>query len=93
MKSDISIDAIKQRLTHVLGRYHFLLFFIVLSAGIGAAILFLNSAIAKSDEANGYTSNVNTINFDTQTIDRIRKLKSQEQATDQIESNGRTNPF
>lgn len=93
MKSDISLDSIKTFFARAIGRYHFIIFFLFIAIGAGAAVLLLNNAIAKSDDQNGYTSNVNTINFDTQTIERVRKLKSQDQATDRIESNGRINPF
>ena len=93
MKSDLSLDTIKSFFSHAIGRYHFIIFFLVVGTGVGAAVILLNTAIAKSDDSNGYTSNVNTINFDNQTIERVRKLKSQDQATDRVESNGRTNPF
>ena len=93
MKSDLSLDAIKTFFGRIFSRYHFLIFFLLIAVGLGTAVILLNMAIAKSDDADGYTSNVNTINFDDQTIERLRQLKSSDQTTDKIESNGRTNPF
>lgn len=91
---NISFATIKKAVTHFLERFHIVIFVITITSGLGVIILLLNNVITTSSESGGYTSTSNNATFDQATIDRIKQLKTRDEASDQLDlSNGRTNPF
>lgn len=94
MKNTISFSDIGSKLGAFFQRYGVFVFFLVIASGLITAIILLNVVITKTDEADGYVSDVNNISFDKETIDKIRALRSSDQQTTQIEgSTGRVLPF
>jgi hypothetical protein len=91
---NISLSSIKRNLAQFIGRFHVVMFVVVVLGGLAIVVLLLNNIILTSNESNGYTSDVNSANFDQTTIDRIDQLKTRDEAGDQLDlSDGRTNPF
>ncbi len=90
---DLSIEPLQKSTTRLFGRFHFIIFFILIAAGLFIAIYLLNDAIASSDPANNPTAAVDTTVFDQVAIDRLNQLKEPGQTTNKIQVNGRINPF
>lgn len=90
---EISINSIKNNLANFFARYHFIIFFVFTVGGLSIGILRLNNVIVSSDNANGYTSNVNITDFDQDTIKRLKALKELGQETEKLPLTGRISPF
>lgn len=91
---NILIAPIKKMIAHFLERFHVVIFVIIITSGLGAIILLLNNIILISSESGDYTSTSNDASFDQATIDRIKQLKTRDEASGQLDlSKGRTNPF
>lgn len=71
-------------------KFHFIIFFILISIGIMSAMYFLNEAINTTGSATTNPSQVSS--FDQATIDRVNALNSSGQ-TRKINNSGRINPF
>ncbi|MDB5177951.1 MAG: hypothetical protein JWO61_334 [Candidatus Saccharibacteria bacterium] len=93
MEIRISLSSIKNSLGSFFGRYHFIIFFVLIVTGLSTGILSLYSAIQLSDQANGYTSQENNTSFDQDTIKRLRNLKDSNQQTEKLPTTGRVSPF
>lgn len=91
----LSITSIKKVLSTFLHRYNLVLFVVIVVGGLSGAIFLLNSVLITSDNTNGYTSQINKISFDADTIEKLKKLKTSGEATNKLNlSNGqRINPF
>ena len=80
------------QISHILHRYHVVIFTLTVIGGLALAIFFLNLTLNQStlaDEAGG----VNTT-FDTETINRINQLQTREDANRELTfPEGRINPF
>jgi len=91
---DISLTAIGSKLGVFFHRYGVFVFFLVIASGLITALILLNVVISKTDDADGYVSNVNNISFDKQTIKKIEALRTSDQETKKIDSSGtRLLPF
>lgn len=79
-------------LTVFFGRYHALLFFLILSAGICVA-LFMLLRIVNSSNPGDTAADAQRINtsFDETTIERLRELS--DDTTSSSTPSGRVNPF
>ncbi len=95
MKSmNISLLSIRRSIAHFIGRYHVVLFIVVIVGGLSIDILQLNGVIVHSSDAGGYAPKSSNATFDQVTIDRIKQLKTRNEAGAQLDlSKGRTNPF
>jgi len=94
MKNNISLSDIGSKLSAFLQRYGVFVFFLIVAGGLISAIFLLNIVITRTDEADGYVSDVNNISFDKETIDKIRALRSSDQQTAKVEdATGRILPF
>jgi hypothetical protein len=91
---NISFLSIRKSIAHFVGRYHVVLFVVVVLGGLSLVILRLNNVIVSSSESDGYAPKSSNANFDQATIDRIKQLKTRDEAGAQLDlSKGRTNPF
>lgn len=91
---DISLTAIGSKLGIFFHRYGLFVFFLVIAGGLITALILLNVVIAKTDDPDGYVSNVNNITFDKQTIEKTQALRTSDQETKKINSSGdRLLPF
>ena len=92
MKGKTSISDIIQKLSFGFHRYGVFVFFVVVVALLIVGIVILNGVITRTDDADGYTSEVNSITFDQATIDKVRQLNDCANDNMSIE-NGRLLPF
>lgn len=91
--NDLSLTGIKQGFAHVLGRYHIVIFVIVVLGGLAAAIFSLNNTLNASSKDTDYSPSLSS-SFDQQTIKRINQLKTTDESSSPLDlSHGRTNPF
>lgn len=90
---DLSATTIKTSIAHFFKRFHFILFFVVSIGGLAVCVFLLNGVVELSDQANGYTSNINNTNFDNDTIKKLQNLRPAGQDTEKLDLTGRINPF
>lgn len=91
---EISLASIKKGFTHFIGRFHVVIFVIVVLGGLTVIIFLLNNVILTSSDSTGYTPTGVSADFDQTTIDRIEQLKTRTETSGQLDlSKGRTNPF
>jgi hypothetical protein len=75
-------------------KYSVTIFFVVLTGGLAAAVLILNSTLSEASDTSGYTSSLDATTFDQTTIDRVKQLHtSSEPVPAATVPAGRTNPF
>lgn len=90
----ISIISIRKAISHFLGRFHVVIFVVIVLGGLSLAVLRLNNVLASSTDSGDYTPKSSNSEFDKATIDRIKKLKTRDEAGAGLDlSKGRTNPF
>lgn len=91
---DISFDTIKKSFLGFIGRYHMVVFAVVVIGGLALVVFMLNNIIISSSTSTDYTPAGTSVSFDQETIDRVNSLKSRDEASEQLDlSQGRTNPF
>lgn len=90
---NISVASLGAILNRLIYRFGLLAVFIVIAIGIIIGILSLNSVIAQTDQANGYTPKTTGIVFDEATVQKIEDLKMDGERTDRVETSGRLLPF
>jgi hypothetical protein len=94
MKKNPSLSQIFKPVGAFIKRFHFILFFIALSAGFAYGVLTLNSILATSSNTNGYTSSLTVNTFDQSSIGELNTLKQSTDPTiDTTLPPGRINPF
>lgn len=94
MKNNISLSNIGSTLGVFFHRYGVFVFFLIVAGGLITAIIILNFVITKTDDADGYVSDVNNISFDKDTINKIRALRTGDQETSKVDvGSGRDLPF
>lgn len=90
---NISLGSIKILIVHILQRFHTIIFVIVVLGGLIAVVLLLNDIVVGSSQQVAPAS-VTPTGFDKETIDRIDKLRTKDDAATELNlSDGRTNPF
>jgi hypothetical protein len=92
-KKSASVDILKP-LKVLSKRFHLTLFFILVAAGLSAAVLLINNTL-KDSSANDptYTSSINAGSIDKVTLTRLNALHTSTQATPAPAlPAGRTNP-
>lgn len=92
---NISSNSTTKLITFVLGRFHAVLFVIVVFGGLSVAVLILSGILQSSSEKSTgeVTGELNAL-FDQDTVKRIEKLKSSEDSSyDLVLPEGRINPF
>ena len=91
---NISLLTLRKTIAHFIGRYHVVLFVVVVLGGLAVVVLRLNAIIVDSAQSDGYTPASNNASFDQATIDRVKQLKTRSETSSQLDlSKGRTNPF
>jgi len=95
MNLDIStlIRKGKKQFLRFIRRFHVILFVVSVASALAVVIIILNAAVIRSGEDDGYTSSSANTAFDQATINRIKNLKTRDQADDQLDLSGRSNPF
>lgn len=76
-------------------KFHFTLFIVLVVAGLGGAVLLLNSMLANLSKVDeNYTSPIEAGTIDQATLDRIKELHTSKETVpaDDFPS-GRINPF
>jgi hypothetical protein len=92
---NITIHSLTKPFALLFQKFHFTLFIVLVVAGLGGAVLLLNSMLtnlSKVDE--GYTSSIDAGTIDQATLDRIKELHTSNGVipADNLPS-GRINPF
>lgn len=86
---------LNNKMSHILHRYHVIIFALFVLGGLVGVVLVLNGVIAKS--SNTTPASVSTspmTSFDQATITRLNQLRTRDQAPIPLDlSKGRTNPF
>lgn len=90
---NLSLQSIKKTIITLLHRFHVILFVIIILGGLAVVILLLNNVVVRSGQSDGYTPDNNNTSFDQSTIKKIQELKTNGQATSQLPTGVRTNPF
>lgn len=91
---NISLTTIKNMITRFLARFHVVIFVVTIIGSLAGVVLLLNNVIITSSESGDYTPNSSSAVFDQATIDRVKQLKTRDEAGNQLDlSHGRINPF
>ena len=91
---EISLASLKKIFGRFLGRFHIVIFAVVILGGLSVVILLLHSIITTSNDPSGYTPNGISSSFDNATINRIEQLKTRTEGSGDLNlPPGRTNPF
>lgn len=92
MNISTAISKLTRSITVFFGRYHFIIFFTCLMAALMVAILIINVTVISHPD-DGYVSQIDKAGFDEETIQRLRNLRSPDEATKRLDVAGRINPF
>ena len=87
MNGSIDIKMIGTGFVKFIRRFHTIIFFLVVSGGLFAAIVMLLGIIALSSTKATTSNQIIDANFDEDTISRLKQSKSEATAS------GRQNPF
>lgn len=92
---NISSNSIKKIIPAIIGRFHMVIFVVLVFGGLAVAVMILNNIIQSSTStAIPQTAAELSASFDQDTIKRIEKLKtSTELNNDLVLPPGRINPF
>lgn len=92
---NITSASLKSTFSHILSRYHVLIFTIVVLGGLVVCMLLINEIIAQTGNSASATPAAAASDFDQATIDRIKQLHTADDNTqsDLDLSQGRINPF
>jgi hypothetical protein len=91
---NISLVSIKKNIARFLGRFHIVIFVVTILGGLSVIVLLLNNIIVTSGVRGDYIPKSSNASFDQTTIDRIKQLKTSDDASGQLDlSKGRINPF
>lgn len=88
MKNDITLDGLIKPVIVFFKRFHTILFFLVVSAGLFIAILMLLSVINASSDKSATADNAVSGSFDEDTIRRLENGRNKN-----ISPEGRPSPF
>jgi hypothetical protein len=92
---NITIHSLFKPFALLFQKFHFTLFIVLVVAGLGGAVLLLNSMLANLSKVDeGYTSSIGAGTIDQATLDRIKELHTSSETipADDFPS-GRINPF
>lgn len=92
---NISLDAITKPLAYFFGRFHAVIFVVLVVGGLAVAVLILSDVVQSSTNTiQTSTDTISGSSFDQATIERIDKLKtSDDNAGELVLPPGRINPF
>jgi len=92
---EISLTSIKNSLSALLHRYHFIIFIVTIIGGVTAFVFLLNTIVIKSEASSSDTKTTMSTSFDQKTIDEINLYKGRDTKSNGINFSGnkRTNPF
>ena len=93
MKKSIQFSPTRS-LKHFFGRFHTILFILVILAGLVYATLLLATLLNDASIGAGYESPINAGSIDQATLDRINVLHTSDGTlSEQQQPSGRSNPF
>ncbi len=92
---NITSASLKTTLSHILSRFHVLIFTIVVLGGLVVCMLLINQIIAQTGTSANTTPSAAGADFDQNTINRIKQLHTADDSTQSSLdlSHGRINPF
>jgi hypothetical protein len=96
MKQSLDLSVISKSLSHFFGRYHSILFFLVIGAGLMACLALIINTINLSNLTDPSMAQVENTTFDEDTMSRLKELDSAETSMNDFEKlfdQGRSNPF
>jgi hypothetical protein len=96
MKQSIDISNIGKSLSHFLGRYHSILFFLIIGLGLMICLTLIINTISLSNTTDPSNAQIESTSFDEETMSRLKELDSSKASTDDFEKlfdQGRSNPF
>lgn len=91
----LSARTLARRTKWFFRRFHTIIYFVLVSAGLGYAIINLQGAIEKASTESTYTSNIEAGSIDFSGLEQISNLKksSEVKSIPQLPSSPRNNPF
>lgn len=92
MKTSLSLPAISEKISIFFARYHFIIFFVFIGAGLITAVAVTSTTIL-SPQNDGYVSGINGTGFDKETIQRLRSLNTADETSEKLDFSGRISPF
>lgn len=91
---EVSLTSLKKLLGRFLGRFHVVIFVVIVLGGLSVVILLLHSIISASNDPSGYTPSGISSSFDNATIERVEQLKTRTEESGELNlPPGRNNPF
>lgn len=92
MNLELNPKQLVDSLSHLLHRYHIVIFVLVVVGGLATATFFLNSAMSPSTDTSAAAPTSKTPVLDTATIDKIEALNDHSTRL-VVPTDKRTNPF
>jgi len=91
---NVSLGSLFKPLGKAFARFHLTIFIVFITAGLGVAVVVLNTILTESSTADGYTSPIDAGSIDQSTLDRIRELHGSDEDVPALTiPEGRVNPF
>ncbi|MDB5162130.1 MAG: hypothetical protein JWM52_638 [Candidatus Saccharibacteria bacterium] len=91
---NIDITSFFKKFSQAIARFHLTLFIVFIVAGLGTAVLFLNSILTDTAGGDTYTSPITPGTIDQATLERINQLHTSDEALPPSTlPTGRINPF
>jgi hypothetical protein len=90
---NLQVSNIQKVFVRFLRRFHVTIFAIVILGGLAVIVLLLYNVIIASGESGDYTPKTNTASFDEATIERVKRLRTTSEESEQLDLSGRINPF
>lgn len=94
--SSPSISISGKQIGRYIVRHHAFIAFVVIMGYMIYTVYSINSILSQTDDTTYRAEQLNkasSYNFDTETIDKIKKLKSRQQSSEVGLPSGRINPF
>ena len=96
MKQSLDLSSIGKSFSHFFGRYHSIIFFLVIGAGLMICLALIINTIGLSNMTDPSMAQIENTSFDEDTISRLKELDSSEVSMGDFEKmfdQGRSNPF
>jgi hypothetical protein len=96
---NINTQSLIQSISQFLHRYHLIVFVVIVLGALSAGIYITYQKIILSEDATGYTSPANNVNFDETTRNKLTELRPADyyianpNEQRNIPTSGRLNPF
>jgi hypothetical protein len=96
---DINAATLSQSISHILHRYHVIIFVVVVLGALGAGVYINYQKLLAADDTNGYVAPASNTTFDDVTREQLSQLRSADyyianpDEPRQLSVSGRINPF